>query len=63
MNKTLMTAADVAKTLGISRATMHRWAKAGILPPPVINVRRMRRWNAQDIARLAQRIAQGEKQS
>lgn len=63
MSKVLLTATDVAKTLGISRATMHRWARAGILPSPVIDVRRMRRWSAYDIARLAQRIAQGEKQS
>lgn len=49
----LITALDVGKMLSISRPTVQRLARAGVIPPPVISSGRVQRWNAESIASFA----------
>lgn len=50
---TLLTAPDVGKLLQISRPTVQRLARAGVIPAPVLSCGRVQRWNAESIASFA----------
>lgn len=39
---------EVAAQLGVARRSVHRFVKAGILPPP-LRVGRLARWHAKDL--------------
>lgn len=49
----LLTAPDVGKLLNISRPTVQRLTRAGVLPAPVLSSGRVQRWNADSIIRFA----------
>lgn len=44
-----MNVLDVATALGVSDATVRRWADAGKLPPPHRFSRRVLRWKREEI--------------
>ena len=46
---------QVAERYSVHRNTIHRWAKEGVLPPPVL-VGNSRRWRLSDLAEYEQRI-------
>lgn len=48
----LMTATQVARYLEVSRRTIWRWTKQGLLPPPVRVGPHCPRWRAEDIRRF-----------
>ncbi|MCC3751768.1 MAG: AlpA family phage regulatory protein [Halorhodospira halophila] len=47
---------DVAKALGVHRATVHRWAQKGRLPRPVRLGTNYSRWRASDIVAWAREV-------
>ena len=47
----LLSREDVREKLGISKASMYRFLKAGILPPP-IRFGTLQRWRPETIERL-----------
>ena len=49
----LITAPDVGKLLKISRPTVQRLARAGVIPAPVISSGRVQRWSTESIASFA----------
>jgi excisionase family DNA binding protein len=55
--KTLMTADEVAEVLGISRLTVLRWAKKGILP--CVRLRNIPKFDPGNLARWL--VAQGDR--
>jgi predicted DNA-binding transcriptional regulator AlpA len=48
----MLSAAEVARWVGISERSVWRWTKLGILPPPVRLGKRCSRWRASDIQRF-----------
>jgi excisionase family DNA binding protein len=41
--------AELARRVGAHKDTVHRWIRAGVLPPPIRINRRVIRWNASTI--------------
>lgn len=41
--------ADIAKLLGVTRLTIHRWLSQGEFPNPDIKFKRTHRWKAESI--------------
>ena len=56
---TLLTAPEVGVLLNISRPTVQRFARAGLIPAPVISSGRVQRWNAESIASFARGVPHG----
>ncbi|MGH8274901.1 MAG: helix-turn-helix transcriptional regulator [Gammaproteobacteria bacterium] len=54
----LLSDRDVSATLNCSRASVWRWVRRGLLPPPILVGQRTRRWRQADIERfIAEREA------
>lgn len=57
----LLTAAEVADLLRVSRSTVHEWARRGELPSVVLRKgrgRSVRRWRQQDIDAFVERCVE-----
>jgi predicted DNA-binding transcriptional regulator AlpA len=49
---------QLAALFRVSRRTIWRWVKDGILPPPLAITRRIRLWRRSDIEAIIERAAQ-----
>ena len=50
--KSLITPAELAERLHVSRKTLSRWEKAGYFPAPIRIGKRVIRWRLEDIIRF-----------
>src|SRR5215510_11006958 len=52
----------VARILGVSKRTLLRWLKDGVIDPPelVVGKRGQRRWSEHEVARILNQMKRGE---
>lgn len=58
MDITLLSAAQVAEKLGVSRRTVWRLVSLGTLPKPMLLSARCARWRASDVAAALEKLLQ-----
>lgn len=51
---------EAVALLRISKSTFHRWRKAGIVPPPVINEGRVRLWKIDALSSSVEKNASAQ---
>ncbi|MCT4609150.1 MAG: AlpA family phage regulatory protein [Pelagimonas sp.] len=62
--KTLLDAPDVMALLGVSRATLYRFVKAGTFPAPLKITRNMARWHVDTVEQwIAEQVAKAQGQT
>lgn len=55
MQSNLMTGAEVASLLHVSRATLAAYVKKGIVPPPIALTKRRHVWRADEVLEAIER--------
>ncbi|MFJ8818222.1 helix-turn-helix domain-containing protein [Amycolatopsis thermoflava] len=60
INRRLLTTGELAEVLGISRGTLNRYVRQGLLVPTETTLRGHRRWNVEDVRRQIAEIRQRE---